>query len=122
MNQVLIIDDSPEILGLLGAFLEGIGGIQFFGASNGLEALEIMKDETKTPQMVISDLDMPELDGFRLLQEISNSGKNIPVFIITGGNLSEKELAWLQSQSAFRGILKKPFSLKELREKIKENL
>jgi CheY-like chemotaxis protein len=65
--QVLVCDDSPEVLKLLVLMLNSIG-LKEVPASNGLEALTVIK--AFRPKLVISDIRMPEMDGIELIRNI----------------------------------------------------
>lgn len=116
MNKILVVDDQESVRNLLVAFL-GRSGFKCQEASNGKEAFERM--EERSFSLVISDLKMPEMDGYELLAKISTLKKPIPVIIITGTrNINKEDLDFLKSRKAFRGIIKKPFSLKDLVAKV----
>lgn len=79
---ILIVDDNPMNLKLLCAILEGEGH-EVLQASDGVEALVILED--RLADVVITDILMPNMDGFRLCQEIRKSERLrfIPVVIYT---------------------------------------
>jgi DNA-binding response OmpR family regulator len=115
MVKVLIVDDDAAIRRMLTVALET--DFEIFLASNGLEALE--KNIVDQPSVIISDLKMPIMDGFELLAKISTLNRPTPVIIMTGKRyITPEEDDWLKSRLAFRGMIKKPFDLKELRSKI----
>jgi CheY-like chemotaxis protein len=68
--RILIIDDHADTRNLLRFFLEHCGA-QSAVASNGQEALETIK--TERPDLVISDLAMPHMDGYELMEKIQDS-------------------------------------------------
>lgn len=120
MKHILIVDDSKEIRTLVGIFLDRLG-FDYSEASNGLLGIEEVI--RKTPNVIISDLEMPLMDGFDFLAKISAMKEFIPVIIITGkSEISSDEMERLQNQSSFRGLLKKPFSLKDMQDKIEDVL
>jgi DNA-binding response OmpR family regulator len=115
MVKVLIVDDDAAIRRMLTVALEN--DFEILSASNGLEALE--KNIINQPSVIISDLKMPIMDGFELLAKISNLNRPTPVIIMTGKRyIPAEDDHWLKSRLAFRGMIKKPFDLKELRSKI----
>lgn len=120
MTKVLIVDDQEPIRNLLMSYLSRFG-FECQEASNGKEALgRIREGDFK---LVISDLRMPEMDGFELISNISTSENPIPVIIMTGvNNLGREDLDFLQSRKAFMRIIKKPFDLKELKTEIESCL
>jgi len=74
--KILLVDDEPDILEIVGYNLSS-GGYQVFTASNGLEAIEIAKEQK--PSLIILDVMMPKMDGIeaceqlRKLPELSNT-------------------------------------------------
>ena len=82
MSHVLIVDDNPENLYLLRSLLQGYG-YAVEEASNGADALA--KADKSVPQLVISDLLMPGMDGYTLLRHWKSDGKlrNIPFVVYT---------------------------------------
>src|SRR6185436_6930133 len=81
-NPVLIVDDEPLNLKMLRAQLEAEGR-RVVSASNGHEALEALQREPFDG--VISDIQMPEMDGFRLCMAVRNdeSLRNLPFIFYT---------------------------------------
>jgi YesN/AraC family two-component response regulator len=72
-----------------------LGKHQVLKARNGREALELM--QAKRPDLVLLDLMMPELDGFGVLEAMreKEATRDIPVIVLTGQILTEKEMARL---------------------------
>ena len=66
---VMIVDDEPDMLSMLRLVLEKKCACQVISASSGLNALELLGDYT--PDVVISDIKMPDLDGLQLLQNFA---------------------------------------------------
>ena len=87
-DKVLIVEDDVFLSEMYATKLE-LEGFEVFLASNGQEALDIMK--SNKPNLVLLDLLMPKKDGFAVLKEKFNDLeiKNIPVITLT--NLSQKE-------------------------------
>ena len=67
MPEVLIVDDSPDLRGML-AFTLGDLGFDVRQAKDGLEALDTLHDHQ--PDCIVLDLMMPDMDGFKLLSEM----------------------------------------------------
>jgi DNA-binding response OmpR family regulator len=115
MAKILIVDDDIAIREMLQTFLES--DFQVVLASNGLQALE--KNIIEQPCLIISDWKMPVMNGIEFSAKISSLDNPSPIIIMTGQSyVSPEDYAWLRSLKAFRGLIKKPFDLKELRSKI----
>ena len=91
--KILLVDDEPEWLDLLQGWLE-ILGIEVRRAQNGLEALRLLKSQTF--DLVISDTNMPCMDGVKLLTTIRAASSDIPVIMffsgLRGAELSREDL------------------------------
>ena len=80
MTTILVVDDNPMDQRLAGACVEEHGLSPIF-ASNGREALEMI--ERQPPDVVLTDLQMPELDGLQLVQKVRQSHSSVPVILMT---------------------------------------
>jgi signal transduction histidine kinase/CheY-like chemotaxis protein len=114
---ILIVDDHPEIRHYIRTILED----QFtvYEASHGLEALDILRD--LPIELIITDLMMPWMDGFELIEAINLNEKyrSIPLLVVSA-RINEND----REKVMFKGInefIQKPFSKKELTLRI-ENL
>jgi len=86
-TRVLIIDDEEMVCVSLAAYLEDIG-CQVLQAANGREGLEVFFRER--PDLVLTDLRMPVLDGFAVVERLAREAPETPVIVISGiGNISE---------------------------------
>ncbi len=106
-RQVLIVDDEEHIRNLLLDFFSS-NGYKTIIASNGKEALEILKD--KTCSLLITDFNMPEMDGIDLIEKIRNL--NISLIII-GMSFGDKESEFLKAGA--NHFLSKPFHFHHLK-------
>src|SRR5438067_2619601 len=81
----LVVDDSMLIRHTVCRFLEE-RGFAAEAASNGVEALEILK--TVLPDVIITDLQMPKMDGNQLIEKLKASAKtaHIPIIVLKGKN------------------------------------
>ncbi len=92
----LIVDDDPATLEMHVRIVQSrLGAHQVLRARNGREALELMQQQR--PDLVLLDLMMPELDGFGVLEAMreKDGTRDIPVIVLTGQMLTEKEMARL---------------------------
>ena len=79
-RRVLVVDDETKMRRVLEIML-GRMGHEVMSASNGLEALQILK--SATANLVISDLRMPDMNGTELLKALREQGNEVPVIIMT---------------------------------------
>ncbi len=81
-KSILVVDDYPAVRRVIKEIVIGLG-MKVEEAENGLEAQAVLK--TKPFDMVISDLVMPEMDGFELTEAIRNSPQHrrLPIVIIS---------------------------------------
>jgi len=105
LRHVLIVDDEAESRALIRDMLNHGSGISFAEATNGVEALACI--EQQQPDLMITDLIMPEMDGFELLLQLrlKKVGGDIPAIVCTSKSLDENELARLREKSV--SVLKK---------------
>ncbi|GAF73738.1 unnamed protein product, partial [marine sediment metagenome] len=103
--KMLIVDDKKGNLYLLEALLKG-KGYEVASAMNGVEALERLQKDTF--DMIISDILMPRMDGFRLCRECKSDDtlKKIPFVFYTATYTENKDEEFGLSLGAVRYILK----------------
>ena len=76
-RKVLLVDDDPFMLKVMRLMLEGMGALEVHGFSNAPAAFEAIREARLRPDLVILDINMPEMDGmafFRRLSEIGYAG------------------------------------------------
>ncbi|MEI8344831.1 MAG: response regulator [Candidatus Omnitrophota bacterium] len=82
-RRVLIVDDSPTILNLLKALFEEVG-CEVSVAATGIDGVE--KTQSESPDLVILDTVLPDIDGFEVCRRIrlSRSPEQLKIIVITG--------------------------------------
>ena len=113
---ILTVDDSPTIRKLLAMTLER-EGFDVVQAQDGVEALVKMSE--CNPAMILSDINMPRLDGYKLCKFVKKHAKtkHIPVIMLSGKDGVFDKLRG--RMSGCDGYLTKPFESKDLLEKIR---
>lgn len=103
---LLLVDDNEEILVFLKDDLEEHYAI--FTAGSGTEALEVLN--TEVIQLVVSDVMMPDMDGFELCSHIKNNVEycHIPVILLTAKNTLQAKIEGLEIGAD--AYVEKPFS------------
>src|SRR5512140_824002 len=82
MKNVLIVDDEKSfLLSLLQGLDAYAAEFNALTANNGKAAIEVLR--TSTPDLVVTDLKMPEMDGFGLLAYMSKMHPDIPVIVMS---------------------------------------
>src|SRR5687767_5356403 len=83
MTEVLVVDDSKVMREMIVACLRGHGGLAFTHASSGLEAIERLS--LKPFDLLILDLNMPDIGGLEVLEFIRGQDKlrTLPILVVT---------------------------------------
>lgn len=81
MAEILVIDDDQTIRSLTRLYLEKAGH-SVYEASDGLQGLEMFKKIL--PDVVLTDIVMPEEEGFKTILEIRRLSSDVPILVITG--------------------------------------
>ncbi|TVX96644.1 response regulator transcription factor [Cohnella terricola] len=115
-NNVLIVDDEPEIREALTIYLTS-EGIQVFTASNGEEALDIL--ERETIHLIIMDIMMPRMDGIKATFKIRES-RNIPIIMLSAKSEDTDKIMGLNIGAD--DYMTKPFNPMELIARVRSQL
>ncbi len=107
-SQVLIVDDDSDLLDVLCEWLT-MSGYQVQTASDGMQAIALAKQQRF--HVVISDLNMPGMNGHQLLAMLKTLDPQVMVIILTGQGTMQDAIAALREGKAF-DFLEKP--LKDL--------
>jgi len=113
-KTILIAEDEDILRELLTELLQSYD-YTILTASNGVEVLDILK--VRTPDLLIIDRIMPEMDGLTCLQEIINAGYTLPI-ILASGSLSEFDETL--PENLIIKIINKPYNFEELLSLVKE--
>lgn len=120
MGKILIIDDDPTIQKLFSQFLESKGHL-VVQATNGRTGMRMMAEDR--PDLIITDILMPEMDGLEILMKIRSTHDDMPVIAISGG-MRGFPLNFLHQAKLFgaRHVFEKPVSLEVLYRAVTELL
>ena len=114
-KKILLVDDEPSVLKMLSRRLQA-NHYDVVTASDGVQALDILP--TVKPDLIISDIMMPNMDGYTFITKLRNQPAmaNIPVIILTAKDKMQ-DLFLFQGVRACDYVVK-PFETEELLQKI----
>ena len=108
-SRIMLVDDDPDLLKLLSIRLKS-GGFDIASANSGETALAAVA--ANRPDVVVTDLRMPGMDGMALFDALNLSHPGLPVIVLTAhGNIPEAVEA---TQRGVFGYLTKPYDAQEL--------
>jgi CheY-like chemotaxis protein len=105
-RRILVVEDDPELAQIIEAFLTGAGGFDAVVARDGAEALA--ECARVPPALVLLDLELPDLDGARLLDRIRSQNPDLPAIACSGKHPSTA------AGAAFTAFFQKPFDMRAL--------
>ena len=109
MFNILVVEDEKKLRVLMQKKLEK-NNYNFFGAEDGIQALKVMEDNQI--DLIISDIMMPNMDGYELIQELRNVKNEIPIMLITiKDTLDDKKQGFLLGADDY---MTKPVDLDEM--------
>jgi|ERR1700678_1117023 CheY-like chemotaxis protein len=116
-HTIIVVEDHDDARTYVGMFLNSLGADVIL-AKDGVEALEAVKNNE--PNLVITDLQMPRMDGFELLKEIRalkpDRKGTVPIIAMTA--VATRAAQVRLAHMGFRACLEKPFTAEELLEAI----
>ncbi|MCS7214700.1 MAG: response regulator [Thermodesulfovibrio sp.] len=117
-SKILVVDDEVINLELISAIFADSQNIQVLTASDGVEAIEVLKNYT--PDLIVLDIRMPRMNGIEVLNVLKSDSKtsHIPIVVLSG---DEKERKNALKYGA-NDFIPKPFDAEELRLRVFNNL
>lgn len=107
--RILVVDDEESLTDLVSSALR-FAGYHVSTEGNGFDALRTIKSQT--PDLVVLDVSMPEIDGFEVCRRIRRDGLDVPVIFLTArDDIDDLRIGFRQGGDDY---LTKPFSLEEL--------
>ncbi len=109
MDSLFIVDDNIELLCLYKKVLSICGKYDIAGmAGSGRDAIDKYKKMAKRPDLVLMDVNMPDIDGITVAKEIRQYDSDARIMLITAELISNSDLP---SEISDVPILRKPFSI-----------
>lgn len=117
-KKVLIVEDDPNFLIILQKKFES-GGFAVACAEDGKDCIEMIEKEK--PDMIVSDVLLPRMDGVEMAQKIKERGISVPILFLS--NLKDSEYdSRLKKVGKFECLLKSDIRIEDIVQKVKEML
>ncbi|MCF8045246.1 MAG: response regulator [Desulfarculaceae bacterium] len=120
-KTILVVDDEPAVLEVSRQGLDGYG-FAVFTASSGEEALEVIAGADPPVDLVVLDISMPGMGGYRCLEEIRKLDDHVKVVISTGYSFDDSRGKPSPDSGGPDDFIQKPYNLDELVAKIRQVL
>ena len=121
-SKVLVVDDEPEVEPMFRQRMRRevrAGVYEFLFARSGRHALEVL-EENPDVQLVITDLNMPEMNGWQLLDALGEQWPGLPSMVVSA--YGDAENVRRAEERGAAGFVVKPVDFTDLREKVAESL
>ncbi|MDP2940725.1 MAG: response regulator [Candidatus Omnitrophota bacterium] len=119
--KLLIVDDEIDVLEFAANFFRK-RNIAVATASSGEEALETLRGENPTIELVLLDLKLPGIDGIEVLRQIKEAYKKIKVIVVSGSKPEEGGRLQQCRQNGALAYIHKPLVLDELEKTVLKEL
>jgi two-component system chemotaxis response regulator CheY len=116
--KVMLVDDSRTIRNIQKNVLAQLGHSETMEAGDGVEALNLLKQET--PDLVLIDWNMPNMDGITLVRKIRETNKTLPLIMCT--TEAQKDRVIEAIKAGVNNYVVKPFNVESLAEKIEQTM
>ena len=119
-SKILIVDDKQQNVSLLETMLEGEGYTDILGITDSRNVVDIY--QSYEPDIVLLDLNMPNVDGFKVMEQLMTLEQDsyTPVLVLTA--LQEEQIRLKALKSGAKDFLSKPFNQTEVLSRIKNIL
>ena len=114
LGGILVVDDDPAIRKLIRLILEP-SGYDILVAEDGKDAINVLHsgDKPKVIDAIVTDLNMPNMDGFEAIVYFQKEFASIPIIVLTG--IADEELAVSFMKRGIRDYLVKPIGVEQLK-------
>lgn len=114
-RTILLIDDEEMVVKITEAMLKKIG-YKIFKAASGHEGLKLFQRHRNNIDLIICDMIMPKMDGLQLVYRLREIDPCVKVLLSSGSLIDEDEKDI--TNRGFDGLIKKPYKLNDLSDKI----
>ena len=119
-KHILVVEDDPALLKLLVKILQPFGDVTV--AKDGQEAVDALTNEEHPPDLIVTDIMMPRLDGLGMMKRLNEDKRlsKIPVVILSAKGKPLDVVTGINAGA--RHYVTKPFKVPELLDKVKKAL
>jgi len=116
-KTILLIDDEETVINISEMMLKRLG-YRVLKAHSGYEGLKLFEENKSTINLIISDLEMPKMNGKEVLHKLREIDPQIKVMLSSGALTEADEKNVINK--GFNGFIKKPYNINTLCEKMAE--
>ncbi len=116
---LLVVDDNPDIISLVSMMalrVIGVDKCQIISGRNGVEGLELLRAAEPMPDVIISNLRMPQMDGMTFLREVRSRPQWSDIHLVMMSATQTVETRNLAAANGAEFFLAKPFNLNDFKD------
>jgi CheY-like chemotaxis protein len=121
-RSVLIVEDSEQSAAPLEIALMGIPGLSVLMASSGMEALRMLDSDSGSVRAIVTDLNMPRMDGFELIRRLRSDRRTCGTPIIVVSADTDPTTPDRVAKMGVSAFFSKPYSPAQVRRKLEQIL
>lgn len=119
-KKILIVDDEKDVLELLFSVFDGLGDYRILGAMDGEEALRLVREAN--PDIILLDIRLPKMNGYEVCEFVKSDPTMSSTRVLMVSSMTQNSDLQKAEKVGADGYIAKPFSSKDLLEKVKELL
>lgn len=120
-KSVLVVDDEPDVLAIIKSSLQK-SGFEVQGFTDSILALEHFQQHSTSYDIVLSDIRMPGMNGFKFARNVRAANSEIRIFLMTAFEMHKSELEKVLPSVRVDQIIQKPVSMREMVTTIEKSL
>jgi CheY-like chemotaxis protein len=117
LMKIMVLDDNPEILSMVTIMLHNAYGrdtCHVVAGRNGAEGLELLNDEDASPDLILTNLRMPQMDGMTFMGEVRHNTEWLNIRMVMMSAQSSLETVSKAKEIGAEAFLRKPFTYRDL--------
>ncbi len=115
--KIIVLDDNPEILSMVTIMLHNAYGqdtCRVLAGRNGQEGLDLLNDEDSSPDLILTNLRMPQMDGMTFLGEVRDNTQWSSIRLVMMSAQTSVETVAQARRGGAEAFLRKPFTYRDL--------